>query len=90
MWKWSLAVLAVSLFFALLARGGYSRKKGWRGAEKHIAQVVGVRVTPVWKDGDSIDEERSRAWVTLRLSVEGQEISLRKEFSRALAAPALG
>ncbi len=90
MWKWSLAALAVSLFFALLARGGYSRKKGWRGAEKHIAQVVGVRVTPVWKDGDSIDEERSRAQVTLRLSVEGQEISLRKEFSRALAAPAQG
>ena len=37
-----------------------------------------------------MDGDRSLARVTLRLSLEGREVSLQKDFPKVLAAPALG
>ena len=53
-------------------------------------QVMGVSVTPAWNGAGSMDGDRSLARVTLRLSLEGREVSLQKDFPKVLAAPALG
>ena len=51
---------------------------------------MGVSVTPAWNGADSMDGDRSLARVTLRLFLEGREVSLQKDFPKVLAAPALG
>ena len=69
---------------------GLRRRSGWRDGEKLWGQVMGVSVTPAWNGADSMDGDRSPARVTLRLSLEGREVSLEKDFPKVLAAPALG
>src|SRR5699024_6253834 len=90
MWKWSLLALGLGLLFAVLAWSGLRRRGGWRDGEKLWGQVMGVSVTPAWNGADSMDGDRSPARVTLRLSLEGREVSLEKDFPKVLAAPALG
>ena len=90
MWKWSLLALGLGLLFAFLAWSGLRRRGGWRDGEKLWGQVMGVSVTPAWNGADSMDGDRSPARVTLRLSLEGREVSLQKDFPKVLAAPALG
>ena len=90
MWKWSLLALGLGLLFAVLAWSGLRRRSSWRDGEKLWGQVAGVSVTPVWNGADSMDGDRSPARVTLRLSLEGREVSLQKDFPKVLAAPALG
>ena len=90
MWKWSLLALGLGLLFAVLAWSGLRRRSSWRDGEKLWGQVMGVSVTPVWNGADSMDGDRSLARVTLRLSLEGREVSLEKDFPKVLAAPALG
>ena len=90
MWKWSLLALGLGLLFAVLAWSGLRRRSSWRDGEKLWGQVMGVSVTPAWNGADSMDGDRSPARVTLRLSLEGREVSLQKDFPKVLAAPALG
>ena len=90
MWKWSLLALGLGLLFAVLAWSGLRRRSSWRDGEKLWGQVMGVSVTPAWNGADSMDGDRSLARVTLRLSLEGREVSLQKDFPKVLAAPALG
>ena len=90
MWKWSLLALGLGLLFAFLAWSGLRRRSSWRDGEKLWGQVAGVNVTPAWNGADSMDGDRSPARVTLRLSLEGREVSLQKDFPKVLAAPALG
>lgn len=90
MWKWSLLALGLGLLFAVLAWSGLRRRSSWRDGEKLWGQVAGVSVTPAWNGADSMDGDRSPARVTLRLSLEGREVSLQKDFPKVLAAPALG
>ena len=90
MWKWSLLALGLGLLFAVLAWSGLRRRSSWRDGEKLWGQVAGVSVTPAWSGADSMDGDRSPARVTLRLSLEGREVSLQKDFPKVLAAPALG
>lgn len=90
MWKWSLLALGLGLLFAFLAWSGLRRRSGWRDGEKLWGRVMGVSVTPAWNGADSMDGDRSPARVTLRLSLEGREVSLQKDFPKVLAAPALG
>ena len=80
MWKWSLLALGLGLLFAFLAWSGLRRRSSWRDGEKLWGQVAGVSVTPVWNGADSMDGDRSPARVTLRLSLEGREVSLQKDF----------
>ena len=97
MWKWSLLALGLGLLFAVLAWSGLRRRSSWRDGdlawsglrrrsswrdgEKLWGQVAGVSVTPVWNGADSMDGDRSPARVTLRLSLEGREVSLQKDLT---------
>ena len=90
MWKWSLLALGLGLLFAFLAWSGLRRRRSWRDGEKLWGQVAGVSVTPAWNGTDSMNGDRSPARVTLRLSREGWDLSLQKDFPKVLAAPALG
>ena len=90
MWKWSLLALGLGLLFAVLAWSGLRRRSSWRDGEKLWGQVMGVSVTPAWNGADSMDGDRSPARVTLRLSLEGREVSLQKDFPQSAGRPRPG